>query len=155
MYLYDNWVEVDGSPVHQPQLRIIDDTNLEGNFGQRRLKLKAAGAPLFKLSKAIFFLGDLIKISKPSMYFIDATGRLFTYKKENRAKLKFYKVSKVINIPTGGVIIEVEGLSQRFKSLFAPTIPLHTMYAGLLQTGLTYTLYGLYDTKHTDTWRLV
>jgi hypothetical protein len=121
----------------------------------RRLKMKSLGVPLFKLSKAIFFLGDLIKISKPNMYFIDANGRLFTYKKETRAKLKYYKVSKVLDIPTGGVIVETEELSSRFKALFAPTIPLQNLYVGVLQVGMSHILYGFYEEKHKDTWRLV
>jgi hypothetical protein len=157
MYLYENWVEdEDGQPVEDYKVCFIDDTTLKGDtLARRRLRMKSLGVPLMRLTKAFFFLGDLIKVATPKTWFIDSNGKIFNYHKQTRAKLKFHKVEKIIPLPSGGVIVEPDNLSVRFKALFAPNIPLSELYVGILYLGLSPILYGFYDKKYNDTWRLV
>lgn len=133
---------------------VIDDKSIEGDtLGKRRLKLKLSGVKLHRLSKAIFFLGDLIKISKSNLWFIDSKGKVFDHKKSARTLLKFHKIDKVIPITSGGAIIQVENINTRFKTLYAPTED--KTYAGILHYHKSLILYGLYEEKHKDTWRVV
>lgn len=136
--------------------QILDDANVPGDsLAMRRLHLRSLGEPLKKINRAIFFLGDLIKLANPQTWFIDSNGKLFTYTKATRAKLRYHKVTKVIPMSTGGVVVEVEGISSRFKALFVPEIPNNQLYAGILHMGLSKILYGFYDDKYDDTWRMV
>ncbi len=138
----------------EPVIRILDDRNLDNpKLSMRRLILKTRGEKLFKLTKAIFFLGDLIKIAKKGMWFIDSNGKIFEYIKTTSCKLKYHKITKVIPVDTGGAIIEVEGISSRFKSLFYPEPTM--LYAGILHFGMSPILYGYYDKKYKDTRRMV
>jgi len=138
----------------QYRIKIIDDKNRpEPTLAQRRLALRAEGASLAKLSKAIFFIGDFIKLAKSGTWFIDREGTLFTYKKSRRVKLVFRKIAKVTKLQAGGAIIEVQGVHSRFKVLFAPTH--EQTHAGLLITGNSHILYGLYDQQYDDTTRMI
>ena len=149
-YLYTR--EKDDEEVYD--LRIIDDPKLpQETLALRRLYLKNLGEPLAKIRHAIFFLGDLIKIATPSTWFIDSKGKVFNYVKSNRAKLRFYKLTKKLPIKSGGVIVEAEGISTRFKALYMP--PNEMKYVGILHLGMTLVLYGFYAEKHEDTWRKV
>jgi hypothetical protein len=140
--------------VTEAKYNVVDDRNLLGaTLAQRRLQLTVEEVPLAKLSNAVYFLGDLIKIADPKLWFIDSAGKLFNYKRTTRAKLKFYKISQLIPIKTGGVIVEVEGLSQRFKALYKPTED--KLFVGVLHFGVALILYGFYDQKHTETWILL
>ena len=133
---------------------IVDDKNVPApTLAKRRLKLAFDEVKLKKLSKAIFFLGDLIKLAKPSVWFIDSSGAVFRHTKASRAQLLFRKIKQLHLIPTGGAVIEVEGIPSRFKCLFAPR--LGEQYAGVLKLGMSYILYGVYETQHQDTWRKV
>lgn len=135
-------------------ISIIDDKNIPAlTLAKRRLKLLAMEVKLKKLGKATFFLGDLLKLTKPALWFIDSSGKVFRHTKSKRAKLEFKKIKQLHVIPTGGAIIEVEGIPSRFKSLYAPQ--LGEQYAGVLKLGMQYILYGVYDTKHQDTWRMI
>ena len=136
------------------KFRVIDDKNMDkSTLGLRRLQVQANGQRLHRLGKAIFFLGDLIKIAKRNTYFIDTNGRIFQYRKSQRAKLHFKKLTQIIPIPTGGAILEVEDIPSRFKCLFQPrTLEL---YAGVLEMGLSYTLYGIYEQPYKSSWRMV
>lgn len=151
-YFYEKYNEETDELI--PVLRVIDDKSIDGNtLAHRRLLLKSMGVPLFRIKYSVFFLGDFIKMATPSLWFVDSLGKVFNYKKSARAKLKFYKITKLFNIPKGGCIIEVEGMMTRFKSLFPPTR--ETPYAGVLQFGKSLVLYGYYDQKYDDTWRMV
>lgn len=101
-------------------LRILDDKNIEGGtLARRRLRMSCdPKVHLFKITNAIFFLGDLVKLASKKSWFIDSNGKLFNYEKKTRAKLKYYKITQVLPIGTGGAVIEVEGLTTRFKTLF-------------------------------------
>lgn len=133
---------------------VIDDKNQPGNsLASRRLALQASGAKLYKLSKAIFFIGDLIKLAKAGTWFVDMDGQVFEYRKTTRVALKFKPVSQVIPIAGGGAIVEVKGVAARFKTLFAPNPD--QKWAGLLDVGGSYILYGLYDQQYDDTYRII
>lgn len=142
----------DEEPISK--IRLIDDKSIkEPTLGKRRLQLLAQGVELAKLGKAMFFLADLIKLAKSNHHFIDSNGKVFVYKKSTRANLTFKKIQHIFPIETGGAIIEVQGLPQRFKCLFMPKS--HETYAGILHWGKSTILYGLYDRKYADTWRKV
>ncbi len=134
--------------------KVVDDTSMKADtLGKRRLLILNSGASLQKVGKAIFFLGDLIKIAKRGMYFIDSTGRVFQYRKSTRAKLQFKRLINVIPIATGGAILEVEGIHSRFKCLFLPkTLEL---YVGVLEFGKSHILYGLYEQPYKSSWRMI
>ena len=135
-------------------LRVLDDKTVEGEtLARRRLMLTASGVPLYKIKHSIFFLGDFIKVAQASIWFIDSLGRIFNYKKVSRAKLKCHRISKLFHVKTGGAIIEVEGISTRFKSLFPPN--LDEKYAGILHLNKSLILYGYYTQPYEDTWRLI
>lgn len=137
--------------VHQKY--ILDDTNVPGSsLAMRRLVMLSNGVKLKKLHTAVFFLSDFIKLATASTWFIDSSGKLFQHKKKTRAKLTFRPISQIIPMQTGGAIIEVVGVPARFKTLFAPK---YEKFAGLLQVGRVYILYGLYEEKPEDTWRLI
>jgi hypothetical protein len=135
-------------------LLLVDDTTIdEPTLAKRRLRLLENKIRLKKLSKAVFFLGDLIKLSDRKSWFIDSAGKVFQYKKTKTAKLIFRNITKMIAIKGGGSIIEVEGLHTRFKTLYAPKED--EVYAGILVDGMTNILYGVYTQLHKDTWRMI
>jgi hypothetical protein len=134
------------------KLQIVDDTNLPGaSLASRRLQILKEGGSLYRLHNAIFFLGDLIKVSTSSTYFIDSNGKLFKYKKSTSAKLRFYPINNIFPISTGGAIIDVKGIPSRFKTLIMPDESVR--YAGILHMGMANILYGLYSELPKDTRR--
>lgn len=146
------YIQEDGTEVGS--LMIIDDKNIPApTLAKRRLKLLAEDVKLKRLGKAVFFLGDLIKLATSTLWFIDSNGEVFRHLKSQRAKLEFRKIKSLHPIPTGGAVVEAEGIASRFKCLYAPQ--LGEQYVGVLKLGLQYILYGFYDTKHQDTWRKI
>ena len=136
------------------KLKIVDDLNIDkDNLSLRRLRLKADNVDLFKISKAIYFLGDLIKLSTPHTWFIDSKGLIFKYIKTTKAELSFHKITQVIPIKTGGAIIEVENINTRFKALYTPESA--NRYAGILSYGKSLILYGFYSQAYPKTWRRI
>jgi hypothetical protein len=134
--------------------RIIDDKNLPGaTLALRRLNLAANGIKLKKLGRATFFLADFIKLARKTTWFIDSAGNVFQYKKDLNVKLTFKKIKQIIPISSGGAIVEVEGIPTRFKTLYMPDV--ENTYAGLLQHGMGYILYGTYTEKYKDTRRMI
>jgi len=147
-------IETSEDTVTGSRYKVVDDRNVEGEtLARRRLKLTVDEVPLAKISNAMYFLGDLIKLADPKLWFIDSSGKVFNYKRSIRAKLKFHKISQLIPIPTGGVIIQVEGEVQRFKSLYSPLSD--KTHAGVLHYGQSRVFYGFYDQAYDETWRLV
>lgn len=133
--------------------KLVDDTNAPGDtLGARRLCLSMEH-DLFKTGSAIYFLQDLVKLAKPTSWFIDSKGNVFKYKKTISAKLKIYKVKQVLPAPGIGCVLELEGLSTRYKSLARPTDL--QRYAGVLHWGMSTMLYGLYTETHKETWRKI
>jgi hypothetical protein len=135
-------------------LRVVDDRNLpQATLGLRRLALKSSGADLYPIRTAIYFLTDLIKLGKSVTWFIDSSGRVFQYEKNTRAKLQTRKVKNVLPADGLGCVIELEGLSSRFKSLRRPQE--HEIYAQVLKLGMGFLFYGFCDTRKPDSWRMV
>lgn len=138
----------------QYDVKILDDKNRpEATLAGRRLAMKEEGITLYTLSKAIFFLGDLIKLAKKGTWFIDWYGNLFQYHKSKMAPLVFKRIKNVIPITTGGALIEVEGFTSRFKVLYKPNYK--QKYAGILLFDRMNILYGLYEDKLPDYRRAV
>ena len=136
------------------KITIIDDKNVPGDsLATRRLQLATQDRKLHPLKKAVFFLPDFLKVAKKSTWFIDSNGVLFQYTKQKRVPLVFRKISKIINMSTGGSIVEVQGVPGRFKTLF--TAPKTATWAGLLVMGNGTVLYGLYDNEYRATTRQV
>ena len=150
-YLYK---EHNSEGPDRPVLKIVDDRNLsQQSLAGRRLALKDQNQDLHKIGKAIFFLGDLIKIADSKTWFIDSVGNYFEYKKTKRVPLVFKPIQALIPLRSGGALVEVQRLSSRFKILMAPTG--QEKWAGLLQVGEGYILYGLYEEQLEDTYRMI
>ena len=135
------------------RLTIVDDKNLPGNLAVRRLKIIAKGDRIHKLKYAVFFLGDLVKLAKKGTWFLDSTGVLFQYTKTSRFPLVYLPIRQVIPIKTGGAIIEVVGMSERFKSLFMPSK--ESRWAAILKMKKSNILYGFSDKHLKSTTRAV
>lgn len=137
------------------KILFLDDRNIKSpSLGTRRLVLEGAGNSLYKLKTAVFFLADLIKLANPSVWFIDSAGTLFQYTKTRRVRLVYKPISKIIPISSGGCIIEVDGVSERFKSYKTPELS-RTPFVGLLQDNHSYLLYGFYDKQYKNTNRMI
>lgn len=135
-------------------IQVVDDKRIPGStLGKRRAWMLSRGINLFPIKTAIFFLGDLIKLAEKGTWFIDDNGKLFTYTKTKHVKLVFRKITKLIPINTGGCIVEVEGIKNRFKSLFMPNI--EDKYAGVLKDGFSYILYGFFNKEYSSTRRMI
>lgn len=142
----------DGEYTYSHQ--IVDDKNIPAEtLGRRRLLLDQQGVRLKKLTKALFFLGDVVKLGKKGVWFIDNSGYVFTYVKTRRIPLRFFKVEKFIPIKTGGTLLEIKGIPGRFKTLHNPLS--NEKYAGILVDGMKYILYGLFTEQHQNTVRAV
>ena len=135
-------------------VRIVDNKNIpKDTLGKRRLELLAHDVPLQFIGRAVYFLGDLVKLAKPTTWFIDNSGALFQHKKTNTALLKCYRISKTMPTNGLGTVIEVEGLPNRFKTVFKPRADQY--YAGILCMGASRIFYGYYSDPFKDTWRKV
>ncbi len=153
LYYCNEYLNVDTAQTHKV-VSIVDDTNIrEDTLSRRRLRAKNNGAPLYPLRKAVFFLGDFIKMAKSGYWFIDTYGKLFQYKKAARVPLVFRKIKRVIPTKTTGSLLEVEGIPFRFKTLYI--IRESMQYAGILEHGPIKILYGVYDKRYRDTWRMI
>lgn len=131
--------------------KIVDDKTIDKpTLGLRRLEIKNN---LYPIGTAIYFLQDVIKLAKPTTWFIDSHGQLFQHKKSTRAKLQTYKIIQVLPAQGIGCILEVAGLAERFKSLQVPEQ--HELYCGILSYRGKNLLYGFYTEPIKPTWRLV
>ena len=153
VYYATEYTDLD-TDEHTGTLRIVDDINIpKDSLSKRRLILTVQDVKLFPIHRAVYFLGDLLKLAKPTTWFIDSVGTLFQYKKSRRAKLLARKITKVLPTSGLGAVIELEGIAHRFKTVFKPDDD--AQYALVLQTGLSYIFYGLYSDKPKESWRLV
>jgi hypothetical protein len=135
-------------------IKLVDDSNLNiTGLANRRLRMKALGAPLYPLRIAIFFMGDFLKLAKSNYWFIDSNGTVFNYKKSVRAKLVFRRIKRVIPARSTGSIIEVEGIPERFKTVFI--VRESMKYAGILEYRGVSIFYGIYDKQYKDSWRMI
>lgn len=131
---------------------LLDDTSVQGDtLGKRRLQITK---PLVKLSNALYFLKDLVKIPGHTNQFIDSTGYLFKYTRTRMVPLVFKEITKVIPISTGGALLEIDNEYPRYKIMYAPNED--EKYVGLLRVNpKVYLVYGLYVELHKDTRRKV
>lgn len=126
------------------KVRILDDANIpHDSLSRRRLVLEEDQVALYPLRKGIFGLGDLIRLSKSNTWWIDSSGKIFQYKKTKYVPLKCKKIKQVIPSRNIGSILEVEGIGQRFATMFR--IPDDHKYALLLKIGASYIFYGTSD----------
>ena len=140
----------DSAPIYY----IVDDKAIEGEtLAKRRVSLLRQGIKMKKLGRAVFFLGDLVKLATASTWFIDSSGNVFRYKKTTSVTLTYKKIKQIIPIKSGGVILEVEGIPSRFKCLFAPSKAVQ--YAGVLKYGMSYILYDVSENKFDNTRRKI
>lgn len=141
--------------VEVHKVSVVDDKSIEKDtLSARRLELLNRGVRLKKLRLAIFFIADLLKLSSSGgNWFIDNAGQVFQYKKTKYVNLIFRKIKNIIPIRTGGAIIEVDGILSRFKTLYLPDTG--NIYAGLIQYGMGYVLYGTYPHLPKNTRRMI
>lgn len=150
-YLY-YYREDDGTYV--TKYHIIDDKTLPyDTLAKRRIYLVKTGIKIKKLTRAVFFLGDLIKVAKPNIWMIDSAGNIFQYKKTKNVKLIYRPIKQVIPIKSGGAIIEVQGIAPRFKCLYKPSN--NVKYAGVIEYGMAYILYDLSTEQFDSTRRMI
>lgn len=140
--------------TYDTKYSIIDDRTLAGDtLAKRRIYLVKTGVKIKKLSRAVFFLGDLIKVAKASTWMIDSAGNVFQYKKTKSVKLVYKPIKQVIPIKSGGAIIEVQGIASRFKCLYKPSN--NVKYAGVIEYGMSYILYDLSTEQFDPTRRMI
>lgn len=152
MFYYTEYSDKDTNEYTQ-SYRIVDDRSIQkATLGLRRLAIKNT-TPLFPVGSAIYFLADLVKLAKKTTWFIDSHGQVFQHKKSTRAKLVTNKIKQVLPAQGLGCVLEIEGLSSRFKSIRRPTEL--EQYAVLLQISAGYILYGLSEQPLKTSWRLV
>lgn len=145
---------VDNDNIASVNIRLVDDKSLSGNtLGLRRLQLKTSGEKLYPVRVAIYFLADLIKLAKSTTWFIDNSGRVFQYEKNTRAKLTTKKIKKILPAISLGCIIELEGISSRFKSIRRPQDT--QTYARVLKIGMAHIFYGFCEELKPDSWRMI
>lgn len=145
---------VDENNCEKVSIRPIDDRNYpQKTLGLRRLAMKSDGVELYPIRTSIYFLADLIKLAKAAAWFIDSSGRVFQYEKNTRAKLTTKTIKQVLPADGLGCVIELVGISSRFKSLQRPTE--HQHYARVLKLGMGFLFYGFCETHKPDSWRMV
>jgi len=145
---------VDEANTESVTLRIVDDANLSGKtLGLRRLQLKSQDENLFPIRTAIYFLADLVKLAKSTTWFVDSSGRVFQYEKNTRAKLQTKPIKQVLPADGLGCVVELVGISSRFKSLQRPSE--HQHFARVLKLGMGFIFYGFCETVKPDSWRMV
>lgn len=151
VYIEKEYLDKTTLEIHVDQL-IIDDTSRKGDtLGKRRLQM--LDSKLFSINKAIYFLTDLVKLANSKTWFIDNTGKTFIYKKTIRAKLTCHRIKNILPGVSLGVLVEVEGIPQRFKLMYQPTDA--DKYAGLLFMHNSYIIYGLYSEPFKNSYRKI
>jgi hypothetical protein len=145
-------IKTEDDEGEKEKIYVIDDKNIAGTtLSVRRLKLRDSGVEVARLRKAIFFIADLLKLTKSKTWFIDSQGKVFSYSKTKRVPLVFKPISKIVLMAGGGAIVEVEGL--RYKVLYVPN--LQSKWAGILKIGASNVLYGVYQQKLKNTYRMI
>lgn len=154
VFFYSEYVDPEQNEDHTTY-KLVDDKNLpQKTLGLRRLYLRQnKEIKLHSISVAIYFLADLLKLAKSTTWFIDNSGRVFQYKKYARAKLRSREIIKVLPADGLGCVLEIKGLSQRFKALSRPSDI--QRYAVVLEIGKMSLLYGFSESPIRDSWRLI
>lgn len=132
---------------------VLDDQNVPHTTLSRRRLVLQTKLNLYKLKTAVFFFSDLVKLSVGSTWWIDSVGKVFEYKKTRRVPLVYKRVKTFIKAETGGWLVEVEGVTERFKIMYAPNPD--QKWAALLRVGINYLMWGLSDQKYKDTTKSI
>lgn len=135
-------------------MRIIDDKSYpQKTLGLRRLAMQLDEVNLYPIRTAIYFLADLIKLGKAATWFVDNSGRVFQYEKNTRAKLITKKIKQILPADGLGCVVELEGISSRFKCMRRPNE--FQSYARVLKFGMGFIFYGFCEEVKPDSWRMV
>ena len=152
LYFYSKIEDADGE--QSESYLVVDDKRVKGDtLGKRRLFLANKGVKLYKISMAVFFVGDLLKLAHSKTWFIDSLGKVFRYTKTKWVKLVHKKITKVIRQPGGGAVLELEGIPTRFKVLYAPTEA--ELWWQVLVDGFQYIFYGVTSVPGKDGKRMI
>ena len=152
VFYYTEYVDEQNVPF--VAMQIVDDRNLSGKtLGLRRLQLKSSNEKLHKVKTAIYFLADLVKLAKNTTWFIDSSGCVFNYQKNTRAKLTTRKIKQILPADGLGCVVELDGISTRFKALRRPTE--FQSYGRVLHVGMGFMFYGFCEERKPDSWRMV
>lgn len=152
-YYSNSYIDIDTNEI-STHIKLLDDKNVRATtLASRRLWMKEQGAPLYPLRRAVFFMGDFIKVARSDYWFIDSNGFIFKYKKTIKVPLRFRRIKRVIAGRTTGSILEVEGIPERFKTMFI--VRSSMKYAAILEYKGINILYGVYDQRYKDTWRRI
>ena len=98
-------------------------------------------------------MADLVKIASPDQWFIDSSGKLFTYSKTKMVPLIF---RRIINVEqhTSFALISAQDVPGLHKCLYAPNQD--QKYAGFLKvSSKSFVLYGFFEEQHKDTRRKI
>lgn len=131
------------------ETKILDNKNLPGTLGQRRLKINPDN--LQHIPRVLLSMGQLVT----SRYrrFIDKSGKLIFYKKSMTTKLITVKIDKVIPVEGSGLLLVNKKIS--FPIEIPAAIYRHEPYMRLLKVKHGYMFYGLSHEPMRDTWRKI
>lgn len=133
---------------------ILDNKNLNGDtLGKRRLALKDK-TKLYKFSKTINTVIDLIKC-KHYPKFIDSNGTVFNYKKSKYVPLIYRKILSSEAVEGLGVTIGVKDIPVKFLTSGFTETALLKAWAGILLIDDGYLLYEISNELKNDTRRLI
>lgn len=144
----DNWDYVDGLLYLDGLL--LDDKNQQGEtLGARRMQTPFKDK--FPLTKAAET--SLAIIKQPGGFYIDNLGRMFKYEKTKMAKVKYYKIIKVVPKITNS-ILHLKGVNFPIKVKRPP--PLRCTWAAVLHIDdVPWILYEYSEYKLPDTRRKI
>lgn len=126
---------------------VLDDTSIEGSFGERRFKLKvmlskAKTMKLYKLPKSLVdwaeMLGNLRR--NLSKTYIDSTGRVFKYTPKDYCTLSYHKILKIQVVEGFKSYLTLEGINSKIPALRPP--PEECTHVGIIHSKTGYLLYN-------------
>lgn len=136
--------------------KLVYSKNIGGRLSSNRLKYlntyEIIGAKLYNFTLTLFSISDLLRIKGVGKTFIDSTGKLFKYTPATRVPLKYFRIVKFRQVPSGYVLY-VKGVNTRFLINRMPQ--LHETHIGLLEVGIGYIMYELCNELKKSTWRLI
>jgi|JMBY01.1.fsa_nt_gi hypothetical protein len=131
--------------------KIIDDTSLEGStLGIRRIRID--DEVLYRLTKAVNSVRDVIQLNGKAYKWIDSRGTLFEYNKTHYVPLIYKPIEYVKYVDGAGSVVKGEGLPP-FKLDF-PLDP-ELKYIGVLKESGGYLLWDLCKEPKKNSTRLI
>lgn len=146
----NNWSETDGL-LYLDEYGFLDDRNVNRDtLGQRRL-VSPFNDKMFRLNKAIWDLNGILK--QNGLYFIDNTGKPFSYLKTRYCKLVYHAIKRVEGKGSHSLLF-VSGMKRTFK-IPRPPLP-EQQWAGIIYYyGFPWFLYEYSATQKKATRRKV